>query len=156
MAWRWPNLRRNMLPCNLMKIAISVHICVDCTSDTWKGWYLLGCPNNLIQFQPKTEHLWRFMSTSATKIPKASCKVPDMSPILTKFEFYRQIFIKSPQNFTKIRPVGAALIQADRRTDSTRPIGALTTIRPHLKMIPFTSPCMLHVQPVSTSMIQQN
>jgi hypothetical protein len=45
--------------------------------------------------------------------------VPDfLCPILTEFGVSQQIFIKpSVSFFVKIRPVGAALIRADRQTD---------------------------------------
>ena len=40
------------------------------------------------------------------------------SPVFTKFEFSRQIFIKSPvSNLTEVPPVGAALIHSDGQTD---------------------------------------
>jgi len=40
--------------------------------------------------------------------------------ILMKLEFYRKIYKKNTQisHFTKIRPVGAVLFHADRRTDT--------------------------------------
>jgi hypothetical protein len=43
-------------------------------------------------------------------------------PVLMKLEFSRQIFKKNPQisDFTKIRPVGAGLIKAGTRTDTTK------------------------------------
>jgi len=37
-----------------------------------------------------------------------------------KLELSRQIFDKNTSNFMKIRPVGAELFHADRRTDMTK------------------------------------
>jgi len=45
------------------------------------------------------ELLRRFVSPPATQIPKSSCTVPDICPLLTKFKFYRQIFMKVPPKF---------------------------------------------------------
>jgi len=44
-------------------------------------------------------------------------------------EFIDIFSLKSPiSNFTEIRPVGAALIHADRRTDMMKPIRAFATM----------------------------
>jgi hypothetical protein len=49
---------------------------------------------------------------------RLSKKSRNFCPTLTGFVFSQQIFIKVPiSNFTKILPVGAELIHADRRTD---------------------------------------
>jgi hypothetical protein len=46
-----------------------------------------------------------------------------------KLEFSGQIFEKSSKsNFTKIRPVGAELFHADRRTDMTKLIVAFRNV----------------------------
>jgi len=49
-------------------------------------------------------------------------------PILTKFDFFNKFSSRSQaSNFTEIRPVGTAKpIHADRRTDMTELIGALS------------------------------
>jgi len=48
-------------------------------------------------------------------------------PILSTFRFVSSYFHKAPTaNFTDIRPLGAALIQTDRRTDKTRLLVAFT------------------------------
>jgi hypothetical protein len=52
-------------------------------------------------------------------ILRFSCQVPNIVVLpLTKCGVFRQIFVLFPvTNFTKIRPVGTALILADRQTD---------------------------------------
>jgi hypothetical protein len=47
------------------------------------------------------------------------CKVPVIfGPMLIKLKFCRQILVKAQtESFTKIRPVGADLFHADRRTE---------------------------------------
>jgi hypothetical protein len=65
----------------------------------------------------------------------SSCEVPGYScHILMKLEFSQQSFKNNLiSNFTKIRPVGAELFHADRRTDMTKLRVAFAILRTRLK-----------------------
>jgi hypothetical protein len=58
---------------------------------------------------------------SVVNVKMFSSKAPVFCRILLKLEFSRRIFEKSQiSNFIKIRPVGAELLHADKRTDMTK------------------------------------
>ena len=77
--------------------------------------YVLGHPNSLIVFHSNVALYWQFNVAKNTKTYLGPLV---KRPILTEFGIPRHIFVKIRNIvLTEIRPVGAALIHADRQTD---------------------------------------
>jgi hypothetical protein len=91
------------------------------TSGTDAYGQMDGRTNSLIPFLSSKVLLWRIYVASKNKTYLCLyVNCPLFFPILTKSAVSRQIFIhdKSPiPNFTKISPLAAALMHADRTTD---------------------------------------
>jgi len=97
-------------------------------------------PNNLISFHS---------TTAPTTIKRTSIfiKRPCFCQILTKYGLYRQIFLKSPtSNLTEIRPVGGALLPADRWTGIPKLRGAFHICETRLTIVLHISRKRLNVR----------